>query len=179
MILRLDREDSEGERTWGDIYVDGEYFCCTLEDRVREIPGKHVLDWKVPKLTAVPAGTYLLSLRNSPHFGPDTPELVNVPGYTDVLMHGGTTVADTEGCILVGSRQDRLDGTLHGAKVAQTFGGGVAARVVVAPVLEQLRAKLRAARDKGEAAFLQIRNGREWYERYRLPIPQALPRMAA
>lgn len=178
MILRLDREDSDRDRTWGDLYLDGAYFSCTLEDQVREVPGRHVLDYKIKGSTAVPAGMYLLTSRNSPHFGPDTPELVNVPGYTDVLIHGGSTVADTEGCILVGSRQDRLDGTLHGAKVAQTFGGGVASTVRVAPVLETLKAKVREARARGEPMFLQIRNGQGWYAKYQLPMPIAMPRRA-
>lgn len=177
MILRLDREDSEGERTWGDLYLDGEYFGCTLEDQVRERAGRHVLEWKVPKLTAIPSGMFLVTARNSPHFGPDTPELVNVPGYSDVLIHGGTTVADTEGCILIGSRQDRLRGTLHGAKVAQSFGTG-AHRVIVSPVLEALREKLKAAHARREPCFIQIRNAREWYERQKLPMPVAMPRKA-
>lgn len=52
--------------------------------------------------TAIPTGTYKIHLYDSPKHGPDTPELVNVPGFQHVQIHAGNTPDDTEGCLLLG-----------------------------------------------------------------------------
>lgn len=171
-IFRLDREDpqpADSLWTWGDLYCDGKYVCCTLEDRVREEPGSPVEVWKVPGQTAIPSGIYRLELQDSPHFGPRTPTVLNVPGFDLIRLHGGTTVADSEGCVLVGSRQDREDGTLHGAKIAQKFGD-----VVVPPALETLRGLIAAGLEKG-FCYVQIRNGPGWYRDRVIRMPVPLP----
>lgn len=183
MILRLDREDSillpgaapgADKVTWGDIYVEGDYCVATLEDEVREKPGRPPSEWKIAKRTAIGEGIYRLGLVNSPHFGADTIAVLNVPGFDEIRIHGGTTVKDTEGCILVGSRQDRLDGTLHGAKFAQVFGGeNGAARVVVLPALATIKEFVVPAIRRGEACFLQVRNAPAWYVEHGLPVPKA------
>jgi len=69
-------------------------ICYTLEDPVRDV--------KIQGKTAIPAGTYRVTLENSPKFGPDTITLHNVPDFTSIRVHGGTTVEHTDGCPLVG-----------------------------------------------------------------------------
>lgn len=155
---------------WGDLYIDGAYFCCTLEDQVRERPGLDVYAWKVPHLTAIPSGIFGVRLEDSPHFGANTPTLLNVPGFEAIRIHGGTSERDTEGCPLVGSRQDRIDGTLHGAKVEQRFGG-----VIVSSVLPLLQAKLMAAVARKDSIHIQVRNGPLWYRANGLQMPAPLP----
>jgi len=94
MNLTLQRLPSDEFRTHGDLLIDDEPFCVTLEDKVRasKIHGK----------TAIPAGKYLITMENSPRFGPNTLTVNDVPGFTGVRIHAGNTEADTEGCPLVG-----------------------------------------------------------------------------
>lgn len=102
MDLTLYRVRFLDNRTVGQLYVDGEFQCFTLEDVVREVPGQPVEKWKVWGETAIPQGYYKVVLQNSPKFGIDTMTLLNVPGFSHIRIHGGNTEKDTEGCILVG-----------------------------------------------------------------------------
>lgn len=61
------------------------------------------LSSKIPGLTAIPAGRYRLISRHSTRFNRKLPALVDVPGFSDILIHAGNTVANTEGCILLGT----------------------------------------------------------------------------
>ena len=85
--------------TIGKLYIDGKYFCDTLEDTVRA-PGV-----KIPGKTAIPAGKYKIKLTESLRFGRLMPRLMDVPGFTGVLIHSGSTAEDTRGCILVGKNR--------------------------------------------------------------------------
>ena len=83
--------------TIGKLYIDGQYFCDTLEDTVREI--------KIPNKTAIPAGTYKVIVNVSPRFGRPLPRLLNLPNFEGILIHRGNTPEDTSGCILVGENK--------------------------------------------------------------------------
>lgn len=91
--------------TIGKLYIDGVYFCDTLEDRVIDLDmsGKFEDDEvKVMKETAIPYGKYKITLRKSPRFKRILPYLHDVPHFEGVLIHRGNTLEDTAGCILVG-----------------------------------------------------------------------------
>lgn len=105
MELKLTSEPSAHGCTISVLTVDDEIFCYTLEDVVREVVGQPVASWKVQNETAIPAGRYHVELRQSPHFGCLVPHLLDVPGYTDVLIHWGNKSADTHGCLLVGRKR--------------------------------------------------------------------------
>jgi hypothetical protein len=175
LILRLDREESVATKgfadklTWGDVYVRRDYFSCSLEDEVREIYGRHVSEWKLPKRTAIGAGVFRLGMEDSLKFGDDTITIYEVPGFDKIRMHGGVDIDDTEGCPLVGSRQDRENGTLHGAKVAQKFGA-----VLVPPVLAELKRIVRQALNDREKCWIQVRNAAAWYLASGVPVPKAI-----
>lgn len=62
---------------------------------------------KVKGATAIPPGTYAVRLYNSPKHGPDTPELVGVPGFQHIQIHSGNGPQDTEGCLLFGLGRDQ------------------------------------------------------------------------
>lgn len=113
MKLLLVRFWPRSTRTLGALYVNGRFFCYTLEDRLRP-KGE-----KVPGETAIPAGTYTVVLVNSPKFGPDTPSLVNVPDFTFILIHAGMTETDTRGCILVADTLSHVTWTLQNSRQAR------------------------------------------------------------
>jgi len=89
--------------TISKLFVDGVFECYILEDCTREIPGVPAKEWKIPKQTAIPSGRYQVVLSRSTRFKKLLPELLNVPGYLGVRIHGGVTSEDTEGCLLTGT----------------------------------------------------------------------------
>lgn len=101
MKLTLKRIALKPDYTIGKLYIDGKYFCDTLEDRVRKLPAEK----KIPGRTAIPSGTYLISVTYSPKFGRDLPLVENVPYFTGIRIHRGNTPQDTAGCILVGENK--------------------------------------------------------------------------
>jgi hypothetical protein len=94
MKLKLVRDSSTDDTTIGNLYIENEWFCFTLEDKVREK--------KIYGETAIPAGTYKVVITWSPRFKRQLPLLVDVPGFDGIRIHPGNTHKDTEGCILVG-----------------------------------------------------------------------------
>lgn len=96
MRLVLKRIAFRKTYTIGKLYVDGVYFCDTLEDPVRE--GE-----KIYGRTAIPTGKYDVLITMSPRFRKMLPLLLNVPGFEGVRIHSGNNADDTEGCILVGT----------------------------------------------------------------------------
>jgi hypothetical protein len=106
MLLEVKRDPSANGCTFGTLLVDGAFQCFTLEDVIREIQGVAVEQWKVPGETAIPAGTYSVTVTLSSRFQRLLPLLQDVPGFQGVRIHSGNTAADTEGCILVGQVRD-------------------------------------------------------------------------
>ena len=105
MELRLERLWPKAEYTVGRLYIDGELFCNTLEDKVADLNRDGKLDGterKVPGKTAIPYGTYKIFYGWSARFGRNLPRLLNVTAFDGILIHPGNTADDTAGCILVG-----------------------------------------------------------------------------
>lgn len=95
MILDLKRKIFTDDSTIGELFIDGEFVCFTLEDKVRDV--------KVQNKTAIPYGKYEVIINFSNRFQKYMPLLLNVPNYAGVRIHPGNKSSDTEGCILVGS----------------------------------------------------------------------------
>lgn len=80
------------------------HFAFSCEDVDRHV--EEDLSRKQKGATAIPIGTYAVRLYNSPKHGPDTPELVDVPGFRHIQIHSGQTAAHTDGCLLFGLGRD-------------------------------------------------------------------------
>lgn len=140
MELFLQRNKSEVDRTIGNLYVDGDWECYTLEDPVR--------DKKVYGMTAIPPGKYKVLITESAKFKRLLPILVNVPNFAGVRIHAGNHPRDTEGCILVGQALDQRLGiptTLLQSKKALT----------------KLLIKISRAIDTNQIVWLTVRNAEE------------------
>ena len=115
--MRIVREPTIEGTTFGALYLDGVWFAWTCEDAIREVPGQPVETWKIPGQTAIPAGRYRVLLTMSRRFKRVLPELRDVPGFLGVRIHRGNTVADSEGCPLVGT--GRAWRSVTGSRVAE------------------------------------------------------------
>lgn len=115
-VRRFARRDTY---TIGHLLVNGEVFSDTLEDTDRglssDMPLNAISSKKVYGRTAIPTGTYRVSVQYWSKHKRYVPYLHDVPGYTGILIHNGASDADTLGCILVG--ENRVKGRLTNGKV--------------------------------------------------------------
>ena len=103
--------------TIGKLYVDGEYVCDVIEDTDRGLyqgmPLAELKRKKVKSLTAIPTGTYPLTMTvQSPKFAQYDyykkyckgylPRLLQVDGFEGVLIHCGSSAASSAGCLICG-----------------------------------------------------------------------------
>ena len=108
MKLKLNRIALRKTYTIGKLYIDGKYFCDTLEDTVRDTNKSGKFDngeKKVKGKTAIPYGTYEIKWTYSPRFKKYTPQLMNVPQFEGIRIHAGNSSTDTEGCLLLGENK--------------------------------------------------------------------------
>lgn len=121
MKITLTRIAKKPTYTIGKLYVDGKYFCDTIEDKDRgltqDTPLYKIKSTKIMHKTAIPSGTYKVTLNViSPKYSKKefyikyanagrVPRLIDVPGFEGVLIHCGNTADDSSGCILVGKNK--------------------------------------------------------------------------
>lgn len=157
MELLLQRQHSGRHATLGILTVDGAEACFTVEDVVREpreVNGGHktpVERWKVHGQTAIPQGRYRVTITYSGRFKRDLPLVNAVPGFEGIRIHPGNTHADTEGCILPGTR-------IVGEQVVESRAA-----------FNRLMLAIESALDAGEEVWLEIRNAPGWK-----PVERAL-----
>lgn len=123
--LVLNRVELTPNYTMGRLYIDGQFFCDIVEDTVRDI-GSGSCQKKVPAQTAIPYGTYNVSVKvPSPKFDPNgyykgvcgeyhVPMVMNVPCFDDIRIHKGSSAASSAGCLIVGNKSataGRVDNT--------------------------------------------------------------------
>lgn len=118
MKLLLRRIYTNNRYTIGKLYANGEYVCDTIEDTdLMELNSMMSDAWirnnKKISQTAIPTGTFTISMNIvSPTFSKKAyyksfcdgrlPRLLQVNGFTGILIHRGRTEKDSSGCIIVG-----------------------------------------------------------------------------
>jgi hypothetical protein len=109
MKLLLKRRFKGESYTVGSLYIDSVYFCDTIEDVDRGLyqgmPLTEILKIKVMHQTAIPTGTYEVIVNMSPSKKRMLPRLLDVPGFSGILIHRGNTADDSSGCIIVGENK--------------------------------------------------------------------------
>lgn len=90
--------------TPGKMYLDNVKFCETCEDEDRHLESslEAISERKVYGRTAIPRGRYRLVVSFSNRFQKLLPEVLDVPGFTGIRIHGGNRAEHSIGCILVG-----------------------------------------------------------------------------
>lgn len=120
MELLLKRIARKPNYTIGRLYVNGKYFCDTVEDKDRDINRNGRFDGgevKVSGETAIPNGRYRVTMKvQSPKFAPKDaykwwkpdgrygmlPRLLAVPHFEGILIHSGSSARSSAGCLIVG-----------------------------------------------------------------------------
>jgi hypothetical protein len=90
MKIIVQRQIQDAISTTGEMLIDGQHACWTLE------PAQ-----------PIPAGTYDLTIDFSERFQRLMPHVNNVPGHTGIRIHWGNWRKDTEGCTLVGESEGK------------------------------------------------------------------------
>lgn len=121
MKLKLVRDYKKEDYTIGNLYYSEDdktwtWICNTLEDKDRGLDcmmsEEEIKKIKIPNETAIPTGKYRLFLKQiSPKFqfypwarekNGCVPRLLNVKGFSGILIHPGQNKNSTSGCIIVG-----------------------------------------------------------------------------
>lgn len=106
MIITVRRIAMKDTYTIGKLYIDGVYFCDTIEDKDRGLDDSMeesvIKERKVYGETAIPMGTYKVEITYSPKFKKNLPLLIGVKGFEGIRIHSGNTAKDSLGCIIVG-----------------------------------------------------------------------------
>ena len=110
MKIEVNRIFKASTYTIGELSVNDNYLCDTLEDRVRPEGEKAYGE------TAIPTGTYTVILSYSNRFKKVMPEIQNVPNFTGVRIHCGNSSKDTEGCLLVGKWDGKTENWISDSK---------------------------------------------------------------
>ena len=116
MELFLERKYKKNKYTVGNLYINNKFFSNTIEDKDRNhnsnMAKEQIKGIKVYGETAIPTGTYIIDMNTiSPKFkdrswakpyGGKIPRLLDVKGFSGVLMHPGNSAKDSSACILIG-----------------------------------------------------------------------------
>jgi len=124
MKISVLRYSASDESTLGLMFINGMFECYTLEDEHRDI--------KIKNETRIPAGTYEVKFRHvgghNKRYSAKFPDIhkgmlqvMNVPNFTDILIHIGNTDDNTSGCLLVGDSSIsnlNQDGRINNSTIA-------------------------------------------------------------
>ena len=130
MELVLERKWKKSDYTIGILSIDNKKFCEVIEDKDRGLKDSMATEQikliKKPNMTAIPTGTYDVTLDvfsskfgNIPFYkkvcNGKLPRLLNVKGFEGILIHCGNTQLDTSGCLIVG--ENKVKGKVINSKI--------------------------------------------------------------
>ena len=130
MELVLERKWKKSNYTIGILLIDNKKFCEVIEDKDRGLKDSMTTEQikliKKPNMTAIPTGTYDVTLDvfsskfgNIPFYkkvcNGKLPRLLNVKGFEGILIHCGNTQLDTSGCLIVG--ENKVKGKVINSKI--------------------------------------------------------------
>ncbi|HEY5630496.1 MAG TPA: DUF5675 family protein [Nitrososphaeraceae archaeon] len=114
--MKLIRGKGNAKSVEGKLYIDGAFECYTVEDTDRKLEKGGV---KIQDKTAIPKGKYNVTISMSNRFKKFLPLVEDVIGFSGVRIHSGNSSKDTDGCIIVGSINDRDDDDwVSGSRIA-------------------------------------------------------------
>lgn len=137
MKLKLIRDTFTDKSTTGMLFVDDVFECYILEDRVRSGP-------KVYGKTAIPEGTYDLTIDDSPKYKRLMMHILDVPDFTGIRIHSGNDADDSEGCLITGRTRPRPNWV-------------GASKLALLPLFQ----KVKAAGDRREPVTIEITHVKE------------------
>lgn len=141
MKLELKRIALKPNYTIGKLFINGTYYCDTIEDKVIDLNKNGKFDdglTKVMHQTAIPYGTFKVVVNHSPKFNRELPRLLDVPYFEGILMHNGSDQNSSSGCIIVGENKT------VGKVTNSTF------------YMNNLTARIKDAQNKGETTTITI-----------------------
>lgn len=132
MKLEVKRTYRGSDYTIGHLYVNGKFFCDTLEDVDRGLTNEmslcEIQKKKIKGKTCIPYGTYEVTMKivsgkysnylkypYASYVRGRMPRVLDVPGFEGILIHPGSTAADTDGCLLVG--ENKVKGKLINSQI--------------------------------------------------------------
>lgn len=141
MKLELKRIALKPNYTIGKLFINGTYYCDTIEDKVIDLNKNGKFDdglSKVMHQTAIPYGTFKVVVNHSPKFNRELPRLLDVPYFEGILIHNGSDQNSSSGCIIIGENKT------VGKVTNSTF------------YMNNLTARIKDAQNKGETTTITI-----------------------
>jgi len=135
MKLELKRDVFADTFTLGTLLANGKHLGFTCEDTDRKLEDGNE---KIYGKTAIPRGKYKVIISYSQRFKKPMPEVLDVPGFSGVRIHGGNVAEDSLGCVLLGAMRTQ-NGTANCAVINQ-----------------KLIALIEQAEENGEKVYLEI-----------------------
>jgi len=106
MEIKIIRSEFESDRTIGKMYLNGSFFCHTLEDTDRnlheDMSSSIIKQTKIAKKTCIPYGRYRVILSYSTKLKRYLPLILDVPNWRGIRIHKGSGPEWSSGCPLVG-----------------------------------------------------------------------------
>ena len=118
MQLILERTTHNINSTEGKLYVNGIFFCYTIEDVIRARPGEWKKELKVYSKTAIPYGVYPILVTWSNRFKRMLTGVFDVPDFSGIRVHNGSSELSSAGCIIVSYKSDNEHDKLINEKSA-------------------------------------------------------------